>query len=384
MTRPFLRYLLLTLAVCACASAEPMLTHVDVFTSGTEGYHSFRIPAILTAADGSLLAFAEGRKENRTDPGGGDIDLVYKRSTDSGATWTPLKVLDDPGEKWAASNPAPVLDRSNGRIWIVYNRWEPGYGTDRSQTGTMNNQTWARYSGDHGQTWSAAIDITKNARDFDNWGAMFTGPGGAIQTRSSRLLIPAAMKPDTYSIWLSAGEFRGTMEFMRAYVVYSDDHGATWRRGALVRALTNENQLVELSDGTVLMDARQNAGGRRWMIASKDGGASWSEPHPGETVTAVATAIERFTSAAAGDDHDRIIWTGPSGPGRQTLVVRVSYDEARTFPKERVLYSGKAAYSDLDILKDKTAGLLWERDDYKFITFTRCNREFLEGGPQGR
>ncbi|HSB14116.1 MAG TPA: sialidase family protein, partial [Bryobacteraceae bacterium] len=223
MTRPFLRYLLLTLAVCACASAEPMLTHVDVFTSGTEGYHSFRIPAILTAADGSLLAFAEGRKENRTDPGGGDIDLVYKRSTDSGATWTPLKVLDDPGEKWAASNPAPVLDRSNGRIWIVYNRWEPGYGTDRSQTGTMNNQTWARYSGDHGQTWSAAIDITKNARDFDNWGAMFTGPGGAIQTRSSRLLIPAAMKPDTYSIWLSAGEFRGTMEFMRAYVVYSDD-----------------------------------------------------------------------------------------------------------------------------------------------------------------
>ncbi|MEN6605957.1 MAG: sialidase family protein, partial [Bryobacteraceae bacterium] len=151
------------IALCASASAEPLLTHVDVFKSGAEGYHSFRIPAIVTTPDGSLVAFAEGRKENQSDPGGGDIDLVCKRSTDRGATWSALIVLDDPGEKWSASNPTPVVDRSNGRVWIAFNRWEPGYGTNKSQPGTANCQTWLRYSDDNGRTWSQPIDITRSA-----------------------------------------------------------------------------------------------------------------------------------------------------------------------------------------------------------------------------
>ena len=92
---------LLAVAITAIGSAEPLFEQVDVFTAGTEGYHTFPIPAIVTVADGSLIALAEGRKENRRDPGGGDIDLVYKRSTDRGATWSALNVLDDPGEKWA-------------------------------------------------------------------------------------------------------------------------------------------------------------------------------------------------------------------------------------------------------------------------------------------
>lgn len=108
---------LFALALPTIARAEPMFTHVDVFTSGTEGYHTFRIPAIITAPDGSLIAIAEGRKEDRRDPGGGDIDLVYKRSTDAGTTWSPLKVLDDPGVGWTASNPTPVVDRQTRRIY---------------------------------------------------------------------------------------------------------------------------------------------------------------------------------------------------------------------------------------------------------------------------
>ena len=101
------------------ASAQPLITHKDVFTAGTEAYHTFRIPAIVTTMDGTLIAFAEGRRDNSHDPGNGDIDLVFKRSTDNGATWSALQVLDDPGEKWGASNPTPVVDRSNGRILIL-------------------------------------------------------------------------------------------------------------------------------------------------------------------------------------------------------------------------------------------------------------------------
>ena len=219
------------LVVLAVGAAEPKISHTDVFRSGAEGYHSYRIPAIVTAPDGTLLAFAEGRKENRSDPGGGDIDLVLKRSADQGATWSPLMVLDDPGERWAASNPTPVVDRTNGRVWIAFNRWEPGKGTANSLPGTANNQTWLRSSDDNGRTWSAPRDITRDARDYNRWGAMFLGPGGAIQTRSGRLLLPAAMSPDTYTVLGAAGNFRGPLEFMRAYALYSDDHGTSWQRG---------------------------------------------------------------------------------------------------------------------------------------------------------
>jgi sialidase-1 len=102
---------------------------------------------------------------------------------------------------------------------------------------------------------------------------------------------------------------------------------------------------------------------------------------PGEAVTPCACAIERLTLKAAGDDRDRIIWTGPKGPGRKMLVVRISYDEGRTFPAERILSEEPAAYSDLTVLKDKTVGCLWERGNYRFITFTRFNLAFLE--PEG-
>ena len=379
--RAVLRALFIFVNSVALASAEPLFTSVDVFTAGTEGCHTFRIPAIVTAADGSLIAFAEGRRDNRRDPGGGDIDLVYKRSSDQGMTWSALEVLDDPGEGWSASNATPVVDRTNGRVWILYNRWEPGHGTNSSGPGTTNNQSWARSSDDNGRSWSEAVDLTRDTRDFEDWGAIFFGPGGAVQARDGRLIVPAARKTDTTTVWGAAGEYSGTLHFMRAYAVFSDDHGASWKRGKLLHALSNENQLVELSDGAIMMDARQNGGGRRWVAISGDGGGTWSRPRTGQQLTPVCTSIERFTSRAAGDDRDRILWTGPAGPGRRNLVVRVSYDEGQTFRVEKVIYGGLAAYSDLAILRDKTVGVLWERgvsDGYQFITFTRFDLGFLE------
>ncbi|MBL0158747.1 MAG: exo-alpha-sialidase [Bryobacterales bacterium] len=376
----------LLLLAAVSRGADPSATHTDVFRSGEEGYRSYRIPAIVAAADGSLLAFAEGRKENQGDPGDGDIDLVLKRSADRGATWSPLVVLDDPGEKWSASNPTPVVDRASGRIYIAYNRWRPGMGTYKSRPGTDDNQAWLRWSDDHGRHWSAARDITREARDFGAWGAMFFGPGGAIQTKNGRLLLPAAMCPDTCSAMGAAGAWRGSLSLMRAYAVWSDDHGATWKRGALLPALTDENQLVELADGAVMMDARQASGERRWVGISRDGGATWSRPVAGQAVTPVATAIERLTTKAAGSDRDRLVWTGVSGPGRKNLVVRVSYDEGQTWVNERTIAAGLAAYSDLTTMADGTVGVLWERGVSalsQFITFTRVGRDFLETPASG-
>ena len=383
-----MRFLSFRLLACAFvlaipAMAESLFEQVDVFAAGTEGYHTFRIPTIVTASDGSLIVFAEARKENRSDPGGGDIDLVFKRSSDQGKTWSAVKVLDDPGEGWGASNPTPVTDRDTGKVWLIYNRWEPGRGTENSVPGTDHNQTWARHSSDNGRTWSDAIDLTRAARDYEDWGANFIGPGGAIQSRSGRLIVPSARSADQYYLTISIGGFEGQTSQMRAYALYSDDHGATWKRGTLVKAQTNENQLVELADGAILMDARQGAGTHRWLMHSKDGSQTWSDPVAGQTVTTICASIERYTLEAAGDDRNRLLWTGPKGPGRKHLVIRTSEDEGQTFRDEQTIYGGLAAYSDITILKDKTVGVIWERgvsESYQFVTFTRVNRDFLESG----
>jgi sialidase-1 len=210
---------------------------------------------------------------------------------------------------------------------------------------------------------------------------MFLGPGGAIQTRLGRLIVPAAAKFDAYTIQASLPGFYGNLNVLRAYALYSDDHGVTWQRGTQVGAFTNENQMVELSGNRVMMDARQGNGDHRWVFVSGDGGKTWSAPRPGERVSAIATSIERFTSREAGEDRDRILWTGITGPARRNLVVRVSYDEGQTFTNEKLIYGGWAAYSDAAVLPDKTVAVLWERgekDGYEAVTLTRFNREFLE------
>jgi len=359
-------------AMTAALPAAPLFQQADVFISGQDGYFAYRIPAIETAPDGTLLAFAEARKHNLKDPGfeEQDIDLVLKRSTDRGATWSPMKLIEDPGEKWSAANPCTLVDREKGVVWVFYLRGKPGRNTYTARPGTNDIETFARTSRDNGVSWSQPINLTEATRDLSDpkWRTSVVGPGGGICARDGRLAIP---------VW--------RFEPWSVFAVYSTNHGRTWQRGGFVPEVSgDECQLAELADGRWLFDIRQHGGTNRWRSSSGDGGFTWSKPFAGEAVSAVACAIERFTLESGGGDRDRLLWTGPKGPARSNLVVRVSYDEGRTFPHERLIVSGLAAYSDLTILRDKTVGVLWERGTnagYQFITFTRFNREWLENKP---
>ncbi|NTW37799.1 MAG: exo-alpha-sialidase [Syntrophobacteraceae bacterium] len=353
--------------VATAVASESPLKHVDVFVSGKDGYTGYRIPAIETAPDGSLLAFAEARKFNMSDPGGKgqEIDLVLKRSTDGGATWSAMKIIEHSGEYWSSSNPATVVDRQNGRIWVFYLRCKPGRGSREARPGTDDASNMARYSDDNGVTWSEPIDQTRVAREMADaqWRISVPGPGGAIQDRKGRLIVP---------MWRFAP--------WGSFAMFSEDHGRTWQRGELMPGSRegDEDQLVELADGRILFDIRQQRGPHRWQTLSSDGGRTWSEPRPGQPVTPVCCAIESYTRKSAGDDRDRILWTGPLGPGRKKLVVRTSYDDGQTFTNERVITEEPAAYSDLTILKDSSVGVLWERGGYAFITFTLLDWDFLQ------
>ena len=278
-----------------------------------------------------------------------------------------MTVLEDPGELWSAANAATVVDRTNRRLWVFYLRSRPGRSTDTARPGTDDMQTLARWSDDNGQTWSEPLDLTAVARDLGDpaWRASVPGPGGAIQTRTGRLVVPMWKAP--YAV----------------FAIFSDDHGRTWERGQFVPGKQggDENQVVELATGHILMDIRQNSGPNRWLAESADGGKTWSEPRPGIAVTPVACAIERYTFQAAGQDRHRLLWSGPKGPDRRRLVIRASDDEGRTFASERLIAEDFAAYSDLTVLKDGTVGVLWERGverGYQCLSFTRFNRAWLE------
>src|SRR5262245_42996813 len=162
----------------AAGAAEPPV-QTEVFTSQTEGYHTFRIPALVITKQGTLLAFCEGRKTSRADQG--DIDLVLKRSTDGGKTWGPLQVVHEEGgtAKITIGNPCPVVDQDTGTVWLPFCR--------------DNNDVFVTHSTDEGRTWAAPVQITAQVKK-PGWTWYATGPGVGIQLRHGphrgRLVIP--------------------------------------------------------------------------------------------------------------------------------------------------------------------------------------------------
>ena len=355
-------------------------TNVQVFTAGETGAHTyttFRSPSLITAPDGTLIAIAEGRTggEPGVGPPGQFTDLVTKRSTDGGATWSAIQVIENTdsassGVARKMSNPVTVLDETNGRTWVLYNRWKGEEGT--TTIDPDGSTAWARYSDDNGATWSTAVDITAGVKD-PAWNSVAFGPGSGIQfegnpnqSESGRLVIPTAK-------WQSGWQ---------SYAVYSDDNGATWTKGALTPNgnISNEANIVEIEGALILMDARSNTAGVQprpnWITGNA--GATWEEGFLGQTAESVHHASMRDTWIKEGSDENRIAWTGPRGPGREDLIVRTSYDEGVTYINERMLFDGYSGYSDLTNLSNGRMGVLFETDDVETITFTSYNRAFVE------
>jgi sialidase-1 len=356
---------LIALVLQLSASAAD-LTQIDVFNAGDDGYHTYRIPALVTTKSGALIAICEGRKTGRGDHG--DVDLVQKRSTDSGKTWGPLELVHEEGgtAKVTIGNPCPVVDHDTATIWLPFNR--------------DNDRVFMLASTDDGRTWSRPRDITAETKKSDwNWYA--TGPGNGIQlTRGKykgRLVIPCDHRvngnKDDKNSWEQAG---------RSHVIYSDDHGQTWKLGGSTDFGMNECAVVELTDGTLMLNSRSYRGKAcRGISLSQDGGATWQPTYddPALVESVCQASLIRYAWLTEKKNSNGILlFSNPAVPkGRNHVTVRASLDDGKTWPYARLICEGSSAYSTLAVLPSGEIGLLYERDDYKHLTLAKFSLDWI-------
>lgn len=334
-----------------------------MFTSGV-GYNTYRIPAIVRATNGTLLAFCEGRPSSADT---GNIDIVMKRSTDNGVTWGALTVLRDEGTG-EATNPSPLVDETTGRIYLHYS--------------VAITRPFYIYSDDNGFTWSAPVEITATAK-ASGWGLDLPGPGHGIQLKrgaqAGRLVVPCHH-------YLTSG-VKGI------HTVYSDDHGVTWHYGAVADTANNinpdENLAVELVSPATgggsrmyynIRDEGGSAAGNRTVGWSTNGGTTLNLPLTNDirfVCPTVQGSVVRMCATDQGDPYNVILFSCPNNSSRTNMSVWYSTDEGLNWSAPRSVYSGGAAYSDLVLLADGTVGLFYEKDPTSVIVFTNIGPGFL-------
>ena len=354
---------------------SPMKSH-PLAVAGTGNYHTYRIPAIVVSRQGTLLAFCEGRKAGRGDAG--NIDMLLRRSTDMGRTWSdPILIWDDDGN--TCGNPCPVVDRDTGTVWLLmtWNLGSDHEGQIMAGTSRHPRHAFVTHSDDDGQTWAVPKKISETVRR-PHWRWYATGPGNAIQlTRGDhkgRLLIPANHSDHSDP----------QKHPYRSHVFWSDDHGASWQLGGVQQEKTNEAAVVELADGAVLESMRSYHGQHNRAAAiSRDGGATFGDVYLDDALkTPVCQAsILRYSWPDDADtgSKSRILFSSPAGPGRTHLTVRMSTDEGKTWPVGKLVYAGGSAYSNLVALPDGRIGVLYEKDGYERIVLVTLTLNWLTG-----
>ncbi len=378
---------------CADRAPEPVVERVTVFRSGAEGYPSIRIPSVVTTRSGAVLAFAEGRMRPSDHA---ENDIILKRSSDAGRTWSELQVIAEDGRN-CLNNPQAVVLPS-GRVLLMYQVFPehvhsvkmgdsigvaaPGY------EGPDVQRSFLIWSDDDGRTWSEPRDVTRQVKR-PNASALASGPGIGIVLRrgpyKGRIVMP-------FNETVYPGEGREPIDrIFHVYAAFSDDGGETWRYGHPApheqnlpgqAGWGNEVQMVELIDGSILLNSRSYRGAKlRKVAVSTDGGETWSplKDDPQLPEPQCMGSIFRYSDPLDGETS-RILFSSPASQTARTLgIIRLSYDEGTTWPVSRVLVpEGEFfAYSCLTRLPDGAIGCLYEADDYGRIVFARIPLAWL-------
>ena len=324
-----------------------------IYNQGTDGFELYRIPAIVKSKSNTLLAFAEARKA-RSNGDSGDIDLVVKRSSDNGKTWSKQITIWNDGQN-TCGNPVPIVD-DRGRIHLLmtWNFQTDKWGAITNGTGEDSRRPYYTYSDDDGITWAQPVEITSSVKK-EKWDWYATGPCLGCQIlmglHKGRLVAP------NYFTTRESGKVTSY-----SHIIYSDDYGKTWKPGEPTPVGgVGECSVAEIGEGTLMLNMRADEGFYRKSCTSIDGGLTWSSPQISidqidckcqGSILSIGGAV--FLSNAA------------SATERINMTIKKSTDNGKNWKGQYTVYEGNSGYSDIVELSDSQIAIIYEGGEKRY------------------
>jgi sialidase-1 len=342
---------------------------------GDDNVKCYRIPGLVTTNNGTLLAVYDIRRKNSKDLPG-DIDVGLSRSTDKGQTWQPMKVIMDMGEPHdqnGVGDPSILVDKQTGAIWVAA-LWSHGnkswYGSKPGLTPDETGQLVLVKSTDDGLTWSQPESITPKTKN-PKWNLFFQGPGNGISLSNGTLVFPA--------------QFLDSLRMPHSTILYSTDHGLNWKTGTGAKPNTTESQVVELQNGNLMLNMRDNRGGSRSVAVTTDMGIRWIE-HPTSRSALVEpvcmASFIRVFDRMPGTRYPLLAFSNPDSPvNRDSISIKFSLNDGDSWNQIRPILIDERecyGYSCLTVIDDKNLGLLYEGEGEIYFVKIKLPKEVLK------
>ncbi len=363
-------------------------TGIAVRQHRQDGVDTHRIPGLTTTQAGTLLAIYDARWDNSRDLQG-NMDIGVSRSTDKGQTWEPMRIALDMKEwgglpeKFNGVSDACILtNRNNGKIYIAglwmhgilnnkgqwiedltadSNNWQHQWAGKGSQPGLSEKETsqfLITESSDDGQTWSAPHNITAATKP-SGWWLFAPAPGCGITLQDHTLVFPT--------------QGRDTAGIPFSNITYSRDGGITWHTSAPAYTNTTECAVAQLSDGSLMLNMRDNRNGReksdrngRAIFTTTDLGKNWQEhpsSHGGLPEPVCMASLLRHEYTEKGQKKSILLFSNPhSRYSRNNMTLQVSFNDGKSWCEQNILLdSGNSfGYSCLTSIDENTIGILYE------------------------
>lgn len=339
---------------------------VAVRQAGDYGIHTYRIPAFATTKNGTLVAAFDVRNTYSFDVQE-DIDIGISRSFDGGKTWGKNQIIIDmkqygnlPEAQNGLCDPSILVDEITGDLLVVAS-WSHGFannkvfGNKMIKEGLEPEQTPQMLivrSSDNGKTWSQPLNITKQVKQ-PKWNFTFQGPGKGITMNNGTLVFPI--------------QYINTNGLPNSAIMYSVDRGFTWKTHNYPINNTTESQVVQLADGRLMLNMRNNRKTGRLVYTTSDMGYTWVE-HPSSEKTLIEpvcnAGLIRVNKEENTLGRDILFFVNPNSvEGRKNITIKASLDEGNTWPLEHQLQIDEETgwgYASLSMVDKSTLGVFYE------------------------
>jgi sialidase-1 len=357
-----------------CSHNAPGRSHrlgIALRDHNEDNVHSYRIPGLVTTNNGILIAVYDIRRNGSVDLQA-DIDVGMSRSADGGNSWEPMKVIMDMGnwgglsdEENGIGDPSVLVDKTTNTIWVAA-VWAHGHKNRRnwleSKPGmdpVLTSQFMLVKSEDDGFTWSAPMNITKQIK-MEEWPLLLQGPGKGITLSDGTLVFPA--------------QFKDRDKIPHSTIIWSKDHGISWQIGKGAKSNTTESQVIELDDGSLMLNMRDNRNREdksesngRSVATSSDLGQTWEEHRTsrGDLIEPVCMgSIIKNGYTINGNSRRIVLFSNPNSKyQRKNITIKFSFDDGDSWPSEynTLLDEGVGrGYSCMTKIDDQHIGILYE------------------------